>query len=273
MGEDMDKNDEKEGSDEEAEEKPEEEKEDPEITWAKEEMASLDKEVTAKKREISSQKDKVVEAGKTGYLRLAANVENYKRRIKESKKDNEGAAMLAVTKAFFGTKDDDEASVMEMFRDGLTALPVSDGEEKEAESKLHESYQALYRDMLDKFTKFGLQEYHAVVGENYDASVHEKTGEIEVGGAETENDLIPGTITEEMASGLKMPHGVVRRAKVVVAVAAPSTAESEDETEAKEGKDEASATTEKKKRKKKEEEEEATETEEENDSTSDEVAE
>ena len=38
----------------------------------------------------------------------------------------------------------------------------SDGEEKEAESKLHESYQALYRDMLDKFTKFGLQEYHAV---------------------------------------------------------------------------------------------------------------
>ena len=49
-----------------------------------------------------------------------------------------------------------------MFRDGLTALPVSDGEEKEPEPKLHESYQALYRDMLDKFTKFGLQEYHAV---------------------------------------------------------------------------------------------------------------
>ena len=112
--EDMDKNDEKEGSDEEAEEKPEEEKEDPEITALKEEIASLEKEVTAKKREISSQKDKVVEAGKTGYLRLAANVENYKRRIKESKKDNEGAAMLAVTKAFFGTKDDDEASVMEV---------------------------------------------------------------------------------------------------------------------------------------------------------------
>jgi hypothetical protein len=215
-----------------------------------------------------------------------------------------------------------------MFRGGLTALPVSDGEEKEAESKLHESYQALYRDMLDKFTKFGLQEYHAVswllnisnatgayertgaatwtsnsssfffienirswcstwthfslifnvdsqvVGENYDASVHEKTGEIEVGGAETENDSAPGTITEEMASGLKMPHGVVRRAKVVVAVSAPSPAESEDETEkseteAKEGKDEASANN----REEEEEEEEATETEEENDSTSDEVAE
>ena len=112
-----------------------------------------------------------------------------------------------------------------------------------------------------------------VVGENYDASVHEKTGEIEVGGAETENDSAPGTITEEMASGLKMPHGVVRRAKVVVAVAAPSPAESEDETEkseteAKEGKDEASANN-----REEEEEEEATETEEENDSTSDEVAE
>ena len=112
--EDMDKNDEEEGSDEEAEEKPEEEKEDPEITALKEEIASLEKEVTAKKREISAQKDKVVEAGKTGYLRLAANVENYKRRIKESKKDNEGAAMLAVTKGFFGTKDDDEASIMEV---------------------------------------------------------------------------------------------------------------------------------------------------------------
>ena len=112
------------------------------------------------------------------------------------------------------------------------------------------------------------------MGENYDASVHEKTGEIEVGGAETENDSAPGTITEEMASGLKMPHGVVRRAKVVVAVAAPSPAESEDETEkseteAKEGKDEASANN----REEEEEEEEATETEEENASTSDEVAE
>ena len=110
------------------------------------------------------------------------------------------------------------------------------------------------------------------MGENYDASVHEKTGEIEVGGAETENDSAPGTITEEMASGLKMPHGVVRRAKVVVAVAAPSPAESEDETEkseteAKEGKDEASANN------REEEEAAATETEEENDSTSDEVAE
>jgi molecular chaperone GrpE (heat shock protein) len=145
---------------EEEEEEEEEEPEDPELVALKEELESLEKSITSTKKELSATQEKLVEAGQTGYLRQAANVENYKRRTKDSKKDEEGTAMLAVTKAFFGKKEKEEASVMEQFRDGLTTLPVA--ESAEAEAKLHESYQALYRDMVDKFSKFGLQEYHAV---------------------------------------------------------------------------------------------------------------
>ena len=148
------------GEEAEEEEEEEEEPEDPELVALKEELESLEKSITSTKKELSATQEKLVEAGQTGYLRQAANVENYKRRTKDSKKDEEGTAMLAVTKAFFGKKDKEEASVMEQFRDGLTTLPVA--ESAEAEAKLHESYQALYRDMVDKFSKFGLQEYHAV---------------------------------------------------------------------------------------------------------------
>ena len=99
---------------EEEEEGEEEPAEDPELVALKEELSSLEKTVIETKKSLSAEKDKVVEAGQTGYLRLAANVENYKRRTKESKKDSEGIAMLAVTKAFFGKKSDNEGSVMEV---------------------------------------------------------------------------------------------------------------------------------------------------------------
>ena len=169
-----------------------------------------------------------------------------------------------------------------MFRDGLETLPVAEGAENEA--KLHESYQALYRDMVDKFTKFGLQEYHAVstpvrfarltrsffhnngpslirsfsfalsfflsppsfavqvVGEKYDAAVHEKAGELQLELPGSADDPAPNTVTEEVASGLKMKVGVVRRAKVVVAMAAPEP-EKEEEPE-EEVAEEATAATE-----------------------------
>ena len=104
-----------EGGEAEGEEEEEEEPaEDPELVALKEELSSLEKTVIETKKSLSAEKDKVVEAGQTGYLRLAANVENYKRRTKESKKDSEGIAMLAVTKAFFGKKSDNEGSVMEV---------------------------------------------------------------------------------------------------------------------------------------------------------------
>ena len=78
-----------------------------------------------------------------------------------------------------------------------------------------------------------------MVGERYDATVHEKAGELQLE-AGAEGGPAAGTITEEVSSGLKMKVGVVRRAKVVVAMAAPEPEKPKEEEEPKGGEEAAS---------------------------------
>lgn len=96
----------------------------------------------------------------------------------------------------------------------------------EDEEKLHGSYQQLYRQLNDKFAKFGLETFHGVLGEKYDWMSHEQVSTVEA----TET-AIAGTVIEEVAAGLRCKAGVIRKVKVVVAVAPeppPEEAEAAD---------------------------------------------
>ena len=211
--------------------------------------------------------EKAAESGQTGYLRLAATVENYKRKSKDQNKDKEGFAQLTVLKSF--------TEILDKFSSAPQTLPAA----TEAEEKLHSSYQALYKQvgakgegqramvrvgvrvrvrvakpyptlpysqstaasprsasdptlayphptltpcpalpcqLTDRFIAFGLVEFHAVVGEDYDVLSHEKVDEVlcEEGGK-------ANAVVKEVREGLKTKNGVVRKAQVVVTKAPP----------------------------------------------------
>lgn len=167
-----------------------------------EEIRLAEIEVANARKRLNSAIDVKGDSGQTGYLRIAAKVQDYKNRIAESKKEQKDKAIFSVTKSF--------ADVMDEMERAESEVPPAD----EAQQGLHNSYQVLARDMREKFSKFGLEEFHAAVGEAFNPSKHEDmTGEDHPAPAEAAK---PGCVASEVAPGLRMKAGIVRKAGVTV---------------------------------------------------------
>ena len=86
----------------------------------------------AEKRHAAAQ-ESIKERGKTGYLRLAAEVDNYRKRRNQDKERLQRDAVVRALKSF--------VPVREAFETAETALQL----ETETEQKFSGNYQALYR--------------------------------------------------------------------------------------------------------------------------------
>lgn len=157
-------------------------------------------------QEIESLKTQVEE--RTGqYTRLAADFENYRKRMQKDKEDSEQQVK--------------RVTIMEL-------LPVVDNFERarslikpqnESEMTIHKSYQSVYKQLVDSLKRLGVSPMRPE-GEEFDPNLHEAIMR------EPTDEHPEGTVLEELVRGYYLGDRVLRHA--MVKVAAPGEGTSPD---------------------------------------------
>ncbi len=144
---------------------------------------------------ISEYEEKIKELDDR-YLRLAAEFDNFKKRIARQYEEMRISASIIVVNQIL--------EVVDNFERALEASSNSNDHES-----LHTGAKLIYQQLMDILNKQGVEAIPAV-GENFDPNLHEAI-------MQTESDDYPeGVIVSEMARGYKMNGRVIRFSKVVV---------------------------------------------------------
>lgn len=144
------------------------------------------------------------------YMRLAADFENYRKRTQKEKEDQEQQVKGATVKELLSVVDNFERARSQI-------KPQSD-----AEKTIHNSYQGIYKDFVDRLKKIGVAPMRTE-SEPFDPSLHEAV-------MREETDQYPeGTVVEELRRGYVLGDIVLRHAMVKVATAPEYSAPSEEE--------------------------------------------
>jgi len=170
----------------------------------KAEVQSFEDQAKRARQRLATAQDKLQDSGKLGYTRMAAKVDSYKRQMAEKRKDEAGFAQLSVFSDF--------GELIESLEAAPRDFPATD----EGEQKIHDSYQALFKDMMLTMQKQGLEEFHAVLGEKYSEELHHIVHEVQVDDEEKVD-----TVVEEVARGLRTKRGIVQKSKVAVGAMSP----------------------------------------------------
>eukprot|EP00741_Cyanophora_paradoxa_P006283 tig00000989_g6092.t1 len=137
----------------------------------------------------------------TQYLRLAADFENFRARSSREKLEAEEKTIGKVVKSLI--------PVMDSFDRAKSAITT----EVESELAIHNSYQGVYKQLLDALSKIGVTQMETE-GQMFDPNLHDAMFREET------NDVPEGTIMKELARGYIMGEFVIRPAMVAVATAA-----------------------------------------------------
>lgn len=143
------------------------------------------------------------------YMRLAADFENYRKRTQKEKEDQEQQVKGATVKELLSVVDNFERARSQI-------KPQSD-----AEKTIHNSYQGIYKDFVDRLKKIGVATMRTE-NEPFDPSLHEAV-------MREETDQYPeGTVVEELRRGYVLGDIVLRHAMVKVATAPEYSAPAEE---------------------------------------------
>jgi molecular chaperone GrpE len=157
-------------------------------------------------QEIESLKTQVEERNGQ-YARLAADFENYRKRMQKDKEDSEQQVK--------------RVTIMEL-------LPVVDNFERarsllkpqnELETTMHKSYQSVYKQLVESLKRLGVSPMRPE-GEEFDPNLHEAVMR------EPTDEHPEGTVLEELVRGYYLGDRVLRHA--MVKVAAPGEGTSAD---------------------------------------------
>uniref|UniRef100_A0A7S3XSE7 GrpE protein homolog n=1 Tax=Heterosigma akashiwo TaxID=2829 RepID=A0A7S3XSE7_HETAK len=199
-----------EGDGEEAAE--EEVKEPTEAELLQKEFDDLEKQLSALEVKAKEAADNVLESGKTGYMRAAADVDNYKRALAKDLDQVKKTSMAGALTGFM--------PILDRFEEVYGAFDPA--ATPEGEAKLYGSYHALYGQLTLGFEKLGMAQYRAEVGEAYSVLRHEKTQEVE-------SEAKKGTVVEALAPGMELGGSIIRPARVVVSAGMPEPPNAEEE--------------------------------------------
>ncbi|CAG9466188.1 unnamed protein product [Pedinophyceae sp. YPF-701] len=144
------------------------------------------------------------------YLRLQADFENFRRRSRDD------AARA---------KDDAAGKVVEELLPLIDSFELARQQvkvESEAEEKINNSYQGIYKQMVDIFRKLGVEAV-PTTGEDFDPEMHEAIMR------EPRDDVPDGQVIEEFRKGFMVNGRLVRAAMVKVAYNDAAPAPSSDE--------------------------------------------
>jgi molecular chaperone GrpE len=134
---------------------------------------------------------------KESYVRLVADFENYRKRMNKEKQD-----IAEVTKANVVRE---LISVLDNFERAAAAIVV----QTESERKIHESYQALAKQLLDAMIKLNVEPIDAV-GQPFNPNLHEAVNRVD------SEDHEEGIVAMQYQRGYKIGERLVRPALCVV---------------------------------------------------------
>jgi len=177
-------------------------------------LPDLEQELETLARRASDGEGQAAQAGeenaklKEQYLRLNADFDNYRKRT-ESEKES-------LAKNARGSTLEELLPVIDNFELARTQLVL----ETEAEQKVSESYQNLYKQLVETLKKLGLEPVEAV-GAKFDPELHDAIMQEET------TDFEDGAVMEEYRRGFAFGDRLLRAAMVKVAVNSSSGQEEE----------------------------------------------
>jgi molecular chaperone GrpE len=131
------------------------------------------------------------------YLRLAADFENYKKRLAKEKADVIAFGNEELIKALLNVLDNLERA-------------INHADETEDPKPLIEGVKLVYKQFLSCLEKFGVQFIDASPGQTFDPRLHQAIERVE------SHDYTPGMIISEMLPGYRLNDRLIRPALVVV---------------------------------------------------------
>ena len=151
-------------------------------------VEELKKQLAQKEQELNEMKEKV--------LRLAAELENFKKRIQKEKEDHMRYALETFARELLPFLDNLERA-------------ISAAKETKDIDKLLEGLDLTLSGYFKTLEKFGLKPFVAL-GERFDPNIHEALG------VEENEEVDENTVVKELLKGYKLHDRVLRPAMVVV---------------------------------------------------------
>ena len=157
-------------------------------------------EMSKLKRDIEAMRQQLVEKEET-YMRMYADFDNFRKRTAREKED-------------IGARERQKSileilPIVDNFERAQQAIKV----ETEHEKSIHDSYQSVYRLLVESLKKMGVSRMKTV-GEVFDPNLHEAMMQ------QPTNEQAEGTILTEFQPGYMLGETVLRHAMVIVAAAA-----------------------------------------------------
>ena len=152
-------------------------------------MKSLEQEIEERKKEYNELHER--------YLRVAADFDNYRKRVSKEKADIIAYANEELIKALLNVLDNLERA-------------LEHSESSEDPGPIVEGVKLVYKHFLSCLEKFGVQPVDAGKGQEFDPRCHQAIERVESG------DITPGIILSEMLKGYTLKDRLLRPALVVV---------------------------------------------------------
>ncbi|HTS16774.1 MAG TPA: nucleotide exchange factor GrpE [Verrucomicrobiae bacterium] len=141
------------------------------------------------------------------FLRAAADLENYRKRVAREKEELARFTSERVVAALLPVLDNLERAVDAAQKHGVDNSSLLDG--------ITQVYSQFRRSLVE----FGLQEVTANAGHPFDPNLHEAVSQIESG------EHPEGHVVEQLQRGYKLADRLLRPARVIVSKGSPSAAE------------------------------------------------
>uniref|UniRef100_A0A7S2V060 GrpE protein homolog n=1 Tax=Fibrocapsa japonica TaxID=94617 RepID=A0A7S2V060_9STRA len=196
-------------------EEPEDAEEADPLAELKQQIEDLEKQLKDKEEQLKISKRKILDNGKTGYVTIAAEADNYKRSSKSTIDSLGTRAMAEVISDFMPLVDKFEA-----------IKETAEATENLSEDvlKIHRNYQALPRQMMTIFEGLGASSFDATVGSQIDPIKNVASSTREPAN-DKEKD---GMVVEALKSGFEINGVIIRPASCVMCVVPPPPAPQDD---------------------------------------------
>lgn len=173
-------------------------------------IEELEASVVAKKLELEKLRDLTDDSGKNGYYRLAAQIETFKRTTAGSAERSTERTKATVCRALM--------PVLEAFEE------VDD----EGEQRISKTYQQVYQSLIGALAEIGLEPFHAVLGETFDAAKHVSSDP-----SDAQEDGAKVVVAAEVRPGYRIlsTGDIVRPAKCELSVEKAATESDKNEEE------------------------------------------
>ena len=143
------------------------------------------------------------------YLRTAAELDNYRKRVAREKEELARFASERVVSALLPVLDNLERAVGAAQKHGADDSPLLEG--------ITQVYSQFRRSLVE----FGLEEVVADAGHPFDPNLHEAVSQVESG------EQPEGHVIEQLQRGYKLADRLLRPARVVISKGLPSSEQSE----------------------------------------------